>query len=389
MSDASDRRSPLRRLALACLLSAACARRVTPSAPGDATPSAPDDATLAADDRDPTEPDATSVEVGAPDGSGADASVSGDRPTPDATPPPDRTAPRPDSAVGPGDGSSTPPDVPPGPTTCGDALRLVGGDGVLASSFDVTERLPGCTNPALEGGPVRWVSLGPGGAGELQLIAVATSAAAPGNPLIRVYGDCPPTVCLLASVNPDGLPVTQVRFTPRAGARYFIAVGSDRAEVLRPPGTFRYTLLARELTAASPSNGRCNSATRVRDGTALLDVSLHDAQDPASGCDGGGAAPALFYAVRVGGGETLRVEAIHGTGVPGTVPTPTALFLSAGCAPTTCLASGIATGVPGQTRLAWRNAAAEAREVILAVETAEPRSISFRFDLAVQVGTVP
>ncbi|MDO9022106.1 MAG: hypothetical protein Q8S73_41900 [Deltaproteobacteria bacterium] len=121
----------------------------------------------------------------------------------------------------------------------------------------------------------------------------------------------------------------------------------------------------------------------------MLDVSLHDAQDPASGCDGGGAAPALFYAVRVGGGETLRVEAIHGTGVPGTAPTPTALFLSAGCAPTTCLASRTATGVPGQTRLAWRNAAAEAREVILAVETAEPRSISFRFDLAVQVGTVP
>lgn len=397
MSDALDRRSPRRLLALVCLVSAACARSVTATASGDAA-TASDDAGSVPGDRDMTGPDATNVDASAPDGSRLDATMSGERPTPDVAPSPDvatsdtssspdAATPRSDSAVGAWDGSHTPPDVPTGPTACGSALRLRGGDGYLTSSLDVTERLPGCTNAALEGGAVRWFSLAPG-ASELQVIVFGMSDAAQGSPVIRVYDDCPPTACVQESVNPHGLSVVQVRLAPRSGTRD-LAVGSDQPVALPPPRTFQYGVVARELTIAVPDNGRCAAATRVHDGTDLLDVSLFDAQEPASWCDGGGAAPALFYAVRVGGGETMRVEAIHGTGVPTTSPAPTVLFLSSGCAPTTCLASGMATGVPGQTRLEWRNAAAEAREVILAVAKADPRSIPFRFDLAVRVGTVP
>lgn len=386
MSDALDRQSPLRLLALACLVSAACAHNVTATTPGDVA-TAPDDTVSMPIDGDTTGPDATNMDASAPDGSRLDATMSGERPTPDVAPAPDVAAPRSDGALGPWDGPFTTPDVPPGPTTCDRALRLRGGDGAFTSSRDVTERLAGCANPALEGGPVRWFSLVPG-ASEFQVIAFGTSDAAQGRPMIRVYDDCPPTACVQESVNPDRLSVVQVRLAPRAGTRY-LAVGSDQPVALPPPMTFGYGVVVRELTAAAPDNGRCAAATRVHNGTDLLDVSFFDAQEPARWCDGGEAAPALFYAARVGGGETLRVETIHGTGVPATSPVPTVLFLSSGCAPSTCLASGMATGVPGQTRLEWRNATAEAREVILAVASADPRILPFRFDLAVQVGTVP
>lgn len=280
------------------------------------------------------------------------------------------------------------PDVP-GPSGCSSAtvvsIRPVTEGS--SSAFDSTEWLPACTSTSPAGGPVRWFTVLPS-TDAVEFLVLATSSVEYGNPVVRVYDGCNLAACAIESENPYDMGTVRVRLPPRDVGSWRVAVSSDEEDPLPPPRAFRFDFVARPLSDRPVTHGVCASALRVRDGSELLDESLRDAQEPARACEAA-PTPALFYAVTVGAGETLRATAIHGTGVPMTAPTLPALRLSDGCASTTCLSTSTTTAVPGQAQLQWRNATDRAQEVILSVEVATRGDLPFRFDLAIQVGASP
>ncbi len=271
--------------------------------------------------------------------------------------------------------------VVPGPSGCSTAsvLPLLATGGVDGFNGHGVESLPACGGHGAGPATVEWFEVLPGPPGtDIQVFATA-STPLPGNPVIRIFSDCPPVSCVASSANPFGLATFSVRFTPIAFHPYYVAVGGD------PGGLYGYDVTARAVGADTPVNGRCMTALAVRNGTYLHDENTEDAVDPSAAC-GLGRYPSLFYSAHVGVGQTLHAEATLQNIGPSLSREPGPnLRLAPVCAATTCLASGTAGTPQGQSVLDWSNATGVAADVILGVDDIG----LFLFDLSIQIGPPP
>lgn len=185
---------------------------------------------------------------------------------------------------------------------------------------------------------------------------VLTGHAAPAPVAYALLDDCAATTCL-ATATPVGA---------ESVLRYDNASDAPRAMVIAvatpaTPADARVSSLV-SIGAVAP-NASCGTATRVVDGAALTGQRPLFAREPSRACgDATGETGALYYAARVEAGDELIVTARKTIGAEGAVR----LRLLGACDATACLAYAEETAL-SVTRLAWVNASAEAREVVLAL----------------------
>jgi len=265
-------------------------------------------------------------------------------------------------------------DIPPRPSICRSALLIPARDYSAYSGTTVvdSEPSPPCSMGTGASGRVRWFRLSPSSGGTRVIVSMTDPL--PGRPVIRVF-ECLPTSCTMSSVNPYRLETVTLYLSPAAGrSEHFIAVGADEGDIA-------FSVGARPMDGAPPQHGTCRNAMPVMNGTRLRVQSLADAVEPTQWC-GGADLAALYYTVRVGGRETLEVDATN-LAFSGRPVSP-GMYLADNCTAASCLATGESID-QGVSRLRWVNTASEPRDVILAVNNGAVRYYPILFSLSVRL----
>ena len=185
---------------------------------------------------------------------------------------------------------------------------------------------------------------------------VLTGHALPAAVAYTLLDGCAATTCLATSTPVGAERVLRFENTRDAPREVVLAVATPATPV-------DARVSSRVSLGGVAPNSACAAASRVADGAALAGERPLFASAPSRACgDATGETGALYYAVRVGAGDELVATARLGPGDVGALR----VRLLGACDATACLAHAEGSALPA-TRLAWTNAGAEAREVILAL----------------------
>lgn len=261
--------------------------------------------------------------------------------------------------------------VAPPNATCAGALPVLDGTALTGQDTAAAHETSAACPLKTSGGQLYYAATVPAGR---TLVAVVSPTGMPWNPVLRLLGACGAGRCLgLTNDNLTGEGEALAYTNPGpADMPVVLTVSSNLAA---SAGTFD---LAVRVRSPLP-HGACAAAMELGPDAALTDQWLPLAGAPSRACGGDAPGAQLHYRVTVPAGRRLTASVTARAPVPW-LP---ALRLAGGCDADACLArSEVAFDGAPQT-LAWTNADATPRAVLLSVGSVTGASAAF--DLALSV----